>query len=177
MYMNKKKIKALIIVLSIIFVGIFSSVEYYHHYVEDHSNFLIGLTAQVIIVNYSGQQGVEIKISADINSSNSLTKYDFNESNGLGLSLYSGKNLSDLNYSIQFNSDNPFMIIPYHIDNEQNVNVTYLEKQLSPGFYSLQMGPTKFNSDNGAPGSLRFINIVNSTFEVGSNGQISILNI
>ena len=177
MEISKKKLKVIIIVLGIVSVGIFSSFEYEQHYVHEHSNFLIGVTAHVIVVNYSGSQEVEIKVSADINSSNFLTKYDFNESNGLGLNLYHGDNLTDLNYSIQFNSDDPFMIIPYHIENKKSINTTYLDKQLSAGFYSLQIGPTNFASSNGDPGYIRFIDIVNGTFEVGSNGQISILNI
>ncbi len=167
MALSKRSQKLFVIVISAVVITAIASFSYLVYYTDIHSSYSIGVK---IVDNLENNNSdiVAVTITAIINQTNFLTKFDFIESNGLGLGLFYSQNLSDIN-----NPSNCTKVIPFQLDNANPSYSTTVQLPDIAGYYMITRGPTNYESAKGLQTSFYFEGFSRIAYFVSNSGSVS----
>lgn len=171
MALSKRSQKLFVIITSAVVIAAIGSFSYLVYYKDAHSSYSIGIK---IIDNLENNNSdiVAVTITAIINETNFLTKFDFVESNGLGLGLFYSQNLSGIN-----DSSHCIKVIPFQLDNANPSYSTTVQLPNIAGYYMITRGPTNYESANGLQTLFYFEGFSRVAYFVSNSGSVSQLEV
>ncbi|MGC8516111.1 MAG: hypothetical protein ACP5OC_08270 [Thermoplasmata archaeon] len=166
MKLSKRSQKLLVVIASLIVIAAIAYYASWTFYYDSHSNIYIGLSVSDSLGNNSSNS-VEITIFADINQTNSLTKFDFVENGDEGLGLWYSENMTGI-----LNSSNISALIPFHLDNKSPVFHTSINLPGTSGYYMIKRGPLTYQSIGGLQSLFYLKNLSKVVYFVSNSGSV-----